>query len=231
MKVSIIEYPGSTNLAETKRVFADTYGLETKVVWHDAESLGKPDLVVLPGGFSYADCLRPGALAALSPASGMVKRFASKGGKVLGIGNGFQILCEVGVLPGCLLVNEAGGFIGDLVDLAVSSSESSLTDGFESQEKLKIPLACYYGRYWADRRELSELEESSRVVCRYVDRYGDFDEENTFNSSSNGIAGIVSRDGNVLGLMPHPERALDSIHSSQDGKVVFDSVLSSFGIN
>ncbi len=231
MKVSIIEYPGSTNLAETKRVFSDRYGLETKVVWHEAESLGTPDLVVLPGGFSYADCLRPGALAALSPASGMVKRFASKGGKVLGIGNGFQILCEVGVLPGCLLVNETGGFLGTLVNLVVSESESSLTQGFKSEEKIKIPLACYFGRYWADRRALSELEDSSRVVCRYVDEYGDFDEENTFNASSRGIAGVVSRDGNALGIMPHPERAFDSIHLSQDGKLIFDSILSSFGIN
>ncbi len=226
MKVAIVEYPGSTSFKETKRVFSEIEPCETYSVWHSEESLRDPDLVVVPGGFSFGDYLRPGALARLSPASGLVKRFASKGGKVIGIGNGFQLLCELELLPGALLSNSSLSFDSSEVFLRVEKSDSEFTVGCEQKEPVQIPIGCYFGRYWADKRSLKDLEENGKIFLRYVNQYGDFDPDNTYNNSAKGIAGILSRHGNVLGMMPHPERAFDSFHVSTAGRDMLKKVIS-----
>jgi len=229
MKVALIEYPGSTGFKETFRIFSELAPCEPYGIWHAEESLKDPDLVVVPGGFAYGDYLRPGALAKLSPASGLVKRFATKGGKVVGIGNGFQLLCELGLLPGALLSNSSLCFDSSEVHLKVEKAESELTAGFERKEPIQIPLGCYFGRYWADKRALKELEENGKIFLRYVNKYGDFDPDNTYNDSAKGIAGILSRHGNVLGMMPHPERAFESYHVSTHGRELLEHVVSNLG--
>lgn len=223
MKVCIIDYPGSSAKAETKKIF-EALGSQVEIVWHQEESLGSPDLVVLPGGYSYGDCLRPGALAKSSPASGLAKRFASKGGRVLGIGNGFQILTESGVLPGALLANEEG-FLSDLVNIKIKSKDNSFTKNLD-KELIKLPLACYFGRYWVDGRTLQEIEDNEQIAFRYVDQFGDYHAENPFNNSSRGVAGLLNRNKNVLGVMVRPERATKDFHASKDGLELFKSILS-----
>ena len=226
MRVAIGRYPGTTCHLETKRAF-DLLGIatETYFVWHEERDLNNPDLVILPGGYSYNDQVRPGALATRSPLSGLVKRFSEKGGPVIGIGNGFQILSAMGLLTGELLENPSTSFCKEKVHVRIENTENLIFKNQKAGEILKLPLACYHGRYWTDRRSLKEMEEQGRVVLRYVDEFGEYEKEDSHTGSFNSIAGIVNRDRNVLGMMVHPERAIEEIHSSTDGKKLLNIVL------
>jgi phosphoribosylformylglycinamidine synthase len=183
------------------------------------------DVVVLPGGFSYGDYLRAGAIARFSPIMTEVAAHARRGGPVIGICNGFQIACEAGLLPGALMRNASLKYICEPVRLRVENSETLFTDRYERGQILRIPIAHGEGRYTADPETIERLEDEGRVVFRYVNAAGEINEASNPNGSLNAIAGIVSAEGNVLGMMPHPERAVEAIVGSSDGLGVFQSML------
>lgn len=226
MKVAVIQYPGSHGADDACYAYQQLLGQEPYKVWHQDEDLKAPDVVVVPGGYSFGDYLRPGALAKASPISGAVRKFAQDGGPVLGIGNGFQILCELGLLPGSLLANQNGKFMNTLVTLSVESTINPFTKNLTPNTTLKLPVANYFGRYYADRRTLRDLEDKNHIAFRYTTEEGDPTLPDNFNGSLSSIAGIISRHGNVLGLMPHPERAIEEFMGSCDGLNVLKSVLS-----
>lgn len=198
MKVSIIVFPGSNCEHDAEHVYKELLGCETSLIWHREQDLQNPDVVVLPGGFSYGDYLRTGAMAKLSPAMKEVSKFAAKGGKLLGICNGFQILCESGLLPGVLLRNSKRKFCAKFVTLEVENTTSAFSKSFKKGEKITCPIAHGEGNYYADPEVLKEIEGNGQVVFRYQDNP---------NGSINNIAGISNKAGNIVGLMPHPERA------------------------
>ncbi len=214
MKVSVVVFPGTNCDHDVEHVFGTQLKAEVKPVWHRDRDLGSPDLVVLPGGFSYGDYLRTGALANLSPVMESVKSYAQAGGKVLGICNGFQILCESGLLPGVLLENVGRRFLSRFVHLRTEASQSFFTDGVSAGAVFACPIAHFQGNYFADEETLDELERNKQVVFRYCDAQGVVQHDNreiNVNGSCRSIAGICSREGNVVGLMPHPERATEAL--------------------
>jgi phosphoribosylformylglycinamidine synthase len=194
-------------------------------LWHKDHDLQGSDVIVLPGGFSYGDYLRAGAIARFSPVMQDVISFAKRGGPVLAICNGFQIACEAGLLPGALLRNANLKFVCEMVRLRVETNDTLFTNRYERGAVLRIPIAHGDGRYTADDATLDRLEGEGRVVFRYVGGPGDADEWWSPNGSMRSIAGIVNDAGNVLGLMPHPERVVDPLLGSEDGRGVFESVL------
>jgi phosphoribosylformylglycinamidine synthase len=196
-------------------------GRRAEFIWHDSDSLGDVDAVILPGGFSYGDYLRCGAIAKFSPVMKAVRRFAADGGIVLGVCNGFQILVESGLLPGALLRNAGLRFICREVRLRIETTDSPFTCAGSKGQILRFPIAHGEGRYYADERTLDELEAEDRVVFRYVGNP---------NGSIRDIAGVLSRERNVMGLMPHPERATEPLMGSSDGMVVFQSLVSSLAV-
>jgi phosphoribosylformylglycinamidine synthase len=195
-------------------VFGKLLSAEAYPVWHRDTDLETPDLVVLPGGFSYGDYLRTGALAKLSPVMQSVKDFASKGGRVLGICNGFQILCEAGLLPGVLLENVGRRFLSQFVHIKTEKSVGFFTSGIEPGKVITCPIAHFQGNYYADEATLKEIEANGQVVFRYSDAQGNVapdDRSANVNGSCHAIAGISNKAGNVVGLMPHPERAAEAL--------------------
>jgi phosphoribosylformylglycinamidine synthase subunit PurQ / glutaminase len=218
MKFGVIVFPGSNCDHDAWYAIEHNLGHPAEMIWHDSASLGSVDAVVLPGGFSYGDYLRCGAIAKFSPVMRAVRRFAADGGLVMGICNGFQILVECGLLPGALIRNRNLKFICREVRLRVESTESPFTQAAEKGQVLRMPIAHGEGCYYADEHTLDELEAESRVVLRYVDNP---------NGSLRDIAGIVNRERNVLGVMPHPERATEPLMGSSDGLVIFQSVAQS----
>jgi phosphoribosylformylglycinamidine synthase len=194
-------------------------------LWHKGHDLQNADVVILPGGFSYGDYLRPGAIARFSPIMTEVVAHARRGGPVLGICNGFQIACEAGLLPGALLRNESLKFVSELVSLRVEQPDTLFTNRYREGQVIRVPIAHGDGRYTADDATLDRLEGDGRVVFRYVSSRGDADEWWSPNGSMRAIAGIVSAEGNVLGMMPHPERAVDALLGSADGAPLFASIL------
>jgi len=190
------------------------------MVWHEEASLDGIDAVVVPGGFSYGDYLRAGAIARFAPVMDAVREFADGGGPVLGICNGFQVLCEAGLLPGALLPNDGLRFLCRQVDLEVVSNESAFTDGLEIGETLSVPVKHMSGRYFAPAGVLDELDARGQVVLRYAPGQNP-------NGSSRDIAGVVNERGNVMGLMPHPEHAVDPLTGSDDGLKLFAAVAKS----
>jgi len=225
MKFAVVTFPGSNCDYDAYRAIVDTLGEEAVYVWHKDHDLQGADVVILPGGFSYGDYLRPGAIARFSPVMREVVDHARKGGPVIGICNGFQVACEAGLLPGALLRNESLQFISAPVTLRVENDDTLFSSGYEHGQVITLPIAHGDGRYTADAPTLAELEGSGRVVFRYSDATGAVTESANPNGSVNSIAGIVSADGNVLGMMPHPERALDERLGSSDGVGLFESVL------
>lgn len=214
MKIAVVVFPGTNCDQDIEHVFGKLLKAETVRVWHRDTDLQKADLVVLPGGFSYGDYLRTGALAKLSPVMKSIQSFAGDGGKVLGICNGFQILCESGLLPGVLLENVGRRFLSRFVHMRVDSTRSFFTAGLSRGEVITCPIAHFQGNYFADEATVRELEENNQVVFRYCDAAGaqaDADISVNVNGSIHSIAGICSRDGNVVGLMPHPERAVETL--------------------
>ena len=210
MKVGVVVFPGSNcefDVVEGVRAA----GGDAQLVWHGDASLGDVDAVVLPGGFAHGDYLRPGAIARFSPVMGAVAEFARGGGPVLGICNGFQVLTEAGLLPGALQKNAGLKFLCRTVDVRVDSTNSVLTSGADAGRVLRLPINHFEGNYTCDSNTLDELRAEGRVILRYVDNP---------NGATDDIAGICSAGGNVVGLMPHPERASDTLLGSTDGLVL-----------
>ena len=216
MKFGVVVFPGSN--CDHDAFFAVTHNLgeSAEFIWHDAASLPNVDAVILPGGFSYGDYLRCGAIAKFSPVMAAVKNFARDGGLVLGICNGFQILVECGMLPGALVRNAGLKFVCRSVDLRIETSDSPFTSAAEKGTKVSFPVAHGEGCYVADEYTLDELEAEDRVTFRYLDNP---------NGSQRNIAGILNRERNVMGLMPHPERATEPLMGSMDGLCVFQSMV------
>ena len=225
MKFGIVTFPGSNCDYDAYRAVVDGIGEEAVFLWHKDHDLQASDVVILPGGFSYGDYLRPGAIARFSPIMREVVSFANRGGPVIAICNGFQIACEAGLLPGALLRNETLKFVSELVSLRVESTDTLFSNRYEPGQVLRIPIAHGDGRYTADQQTVDRLEGEGRVVFRYIGGPGDADEWWSPNGSMRAIAGIVNDAGNVLGMMPHPERAVDSLLGSSDGLGIFESVL------
>ncbi|HEY3824292.1 MAG TPA: phosphoribosylformylglycinamidine synthase subunit PurQ [Bryobacteraceae bacterium] len=222
MKVGIVVFPGSNCDHDAwyaiNRNVPRSLQSEAEFIWHDSTDLSKVDAVLLPGGFSYGDYLRCGAIARFSPVMNAVKKFAVAGGTVMGICNGFQILVEAGLLPGALLRNQDLKFVCREVTLRTETADSPFTATLRKGQLLHMPVAHGEGRYFADEHTLDTLEAEDRVAFRYVDNP---------NGSMRDIAGILNRERNVLGMMPHPERACDSLMGSAEGLGIFESLLSS----
>lgn len=219
MKAGVVVFPGSNCDSDCFHVLNDVAGIDTVYIWHKEERLPDVDLLVLPGGFSYGDYLRPGAMAALSPIMKDVRRFADDGGLLVGICNGFQVLCEAGLLPGVLLRNTSMKFICRWVDVTVEQ-ETVFTRGLKGKV-LRMPIAHAEGNYYADSDTFKSLYENNQIVFKYTE---------DVNGSMDRIAGIINRKGNVLGMMPHPERCSEEILGATDGLYIFMSALNSLGV-
>ena len=224
MKFGVIVFPGSNCDHDAYHVISKHVGQPVDFIWHRDTELSSYDAVIIPGGFSYGDYLRAGALARFSPVMNSVKKFADKGGFVLGICNGFQILCEAGLLPGALIRNRDLHFICEHVYVRTETSDSPFTNELTSGTVLRIPIAHAEGNYVCDDATLAELHREDRVVFRYCDREGNVTTEANPNGARDNIAGICSSGRNVLGLMPHPERACEDLLGSNDGRDIFRSL-------
>jgi phosphoribosylformylglycinamidine synthase len=227
MQFGVVVFPGSNCDHDAWYALGTVLGQKVRLLWHQSEDLEQCDAVILPGGFSYGDYLRTGAIARFSPVMRAVERFAQRGGLVLGICNGFQILCEAGLLPGALLRNKGLRFICKQVHIRVETVETPFTAAAELGQVLRMPIAHAEGSYFCDPATLAELERDARIVFRYVTSDGRIAEEANPNGSLENIAGICSRERNVVGLMPHPERAAEGILGSADGAVVLRSMIAS----
>jgi phosphoribosylformylglycinamidine synthase I len=226
MKFGIVTFPGSNCDYDAYHAVVDALGEEAVYLWHKDHDLRGSDVIILPGGFSYGDYLRVGAIARFSPIMREVVAHAERGAPVLAICNGFQIACEAGLLPGALLRNASLRFVCEAVRLRVENTDTQFTNRYADGQLITIPIAHGDGRYTADADTLARIEGEGRIVFRYVGGPGDADEWWSPNGSMNAIAGIVSSAGNVLGMMPHPERAVDDLLGSSDGLGVFESILS-----
>lgn len=228
LKIGIIVFPGSNCDHDAHYAAGTILQQEARLIWHKEGSLGDVDVVILPGGFSYGDYLRCGAIARFSPIMKDVVRFAHAGGVVVGICNGFQILTEAGLLPGVLLRNESLQFVCNYVNLRVENAETRFTSRCQTGEVLRIPIAHGDGNYFTDDETLKRLEDNRQIVFRYCDEQGAITSASNPNGSLKNIAGIVSERGNILGMMPHPERAVEKILGSTDGLKIFHSLVDSF---
>ncbi len=224
MKAGVVIFPGS-NCDRDAFEALKLLGYQVDYIWHQETNLKGLDLVVLPGGFSYGDYLRAGAIARFSPVMREVVKFANKGGKVLGICNGFQILTEAGLLPGALLRNESLRFVCKYVTVRVENKNTAFTHKVTVERPLRIPIAHGEGNYFVDDDTLAEMKANQQIIFRYVDEKGEPTPEANPNGSRENIAGIINRQGNVLGMMPHPERAVEHILGSEDGRYIFESLL------
>lgn len=227
MNFAVIQFPGSNCDQDCITSINGMVGAGASYVWHKESSLEGFDAVVVPGGFSYGDYLRCGAIARFSPIMTAVKEFAARGGTVLGICNGFQILCETGLLPGALVRNRDLHFICEHVRVRVEIQDTRFTKATWTGTVLRIPIAHGEGCYFADPETLASLERNQQILLRYCDDRGRATAEANPNGSLANIAGIRNREGNVFGLMPHPERACDPLLGSTDGRVIFESILAS----
>jgi phosphoribosylformylglycinamidine synthase subunit PurQ / glutaminase len=225
MKFGIVVFPGSNCDYDTYRAIVDVLGEEATYLWHKDHDLAGSDVIILPGGFSYGDYLRAGAIARFSPIMSEVAAHAQRGAPVLCICNGFQIACEAHLLPGALLRNASLKFVSEPVRMRVENTDTLFTNRYEKGQILTMPVAHGDGRYTASEQELDRLEGEGRVVLRYVSSGGETDEYWSPNGSMRAIAGIVNDAGNVMGLMPHPERAVDELLGSNDGTGIFESML------
>jgi len=225
MKFGIVTFPGSNCDYDTFQAVVETLGEEAVMLWHKDHDLQGSDVIILPGGFSYGDYLRPGAIARFSPIMREVVEHADRGGPVIGICNGFQIACEAGLLPGALLRNASLKFVCAPIHLRVESSDSLFTSRYERGQAIVLPIAHGDGRFSADDDTLDRLEGEGQVVFRYAPSALEAQEAYNPNGSMRDIAGIVNGAGNVLGMMPHPERAVDALLGSADGLPLFESIL------
>lgn len=223
MKVSVITFPGSNCDHDAYEAFASR-GHDARLIWHKDTDLQEPDIVILPGGFSYGDYLRCGALARFSPIVKELYRYAEKGGLVMGFCNGFQILTEAGLLPGALMLNRGLKFICKHQYLRVESANSPFTGSIVPGSILDIPIAHKEGSYYIDSDGLKKLKDNDQILFRYCDEHGNVNDRTNPNGALDSIAGIVNEKRNVLGMMPHPERAATDTVVSQDGKHIFSAI-------
>jgi len=229
VQFGIVTFPGSNCDHDAYHATKHVLRQEARFIWHEEESVGDVDVVVIPGGFSYGDYLRSGAIARFSPVMQDVVRFAEDGGLVLGICNGFQILCEAGLLPGTLLRNESLRFVSKPTTLRVENNETPFTEAFDEGQVVTFPVAHGEGRYFADEDVLDRLEADDRVLFRYSTPDGAISAEANPNGSARNIGGIVNENGNVCGLMPHPERCVEELIEGTDGRLIFESLIEHVG--
>jgi phosphoribosylformylglycinamidine synthase I len=228
LKFGVVVFPGSNCDYDAYHALKGVLRQPTTFLWHKDHNLQGVDCVILPGGFSYGDYLRAGAIAKFSPLMREVREFAGRGGLVLGICNGFQVLLELGLLPGAMLRNKNLKFLCEHVHLRVENAETRFSGQARRGQVLRIPIAHFDGNYFAPPEQVRELEKNRQVVFRYVDARGRATAAANVNGSAAAIAGIVNRDGNVLGMMPHPERASEAILGSEDGRIIFESIIQSW---
>ncbi|MBX7186995.1 MAG: phosphoribosylformylglycinamidine synthase subunit PurQ [Vicinamibacteria bacterium] len=223
MKVGVVVFPGSNCDHDTQRVFGEVLGQDARFLWHKDSDLQGAEAIVIPGGFSYGDYLRTGAIARFSPVMNSVKAFAEKGGRVLGICNGFQILQEAGMLDGAMLRNRHVKFLSQRVHIRVEAADTAATKGLKQGEVMAMPIAHGDGNLYLDDESLARVEAESRVVFRYCEPDGRVTDEANVNGSLNAIAGICNASRNVVALMPHPERASEAILGSDQGRKILEA--------
>jgi phosphoribosylformylglycinamidine synthase len=228
MNFAVVQFPGSNCDQDVVHVLRNVLEHSAQLLWHKDDSLGGADAVVIPGGFSYGDYLRTGAIARFSPVMKAIQEFASQGGYVLGICNGFQILCEAGLLPGALIRNRSLQFRCENVLLETLTANSPFTNSIPTGKLLRVPIAHGEGCYFADDATLASLRENEQILWRYVDASGKPTDGSNPNGSLENIAGICNTGRNVAGLMPHPERASEDILGCADGRVIFESLVAAF---
>jgi phosphoribosylformylglycinamidine synthase len=225
MNFAVLQFPGSNCDQDAVHVLKNVLGHSARLLWHKEHSLGDADAVVIPGGFSYGDYLRTGAIARFSPAMRSVQTFAANGGLVLGICNGFQILCEAGLLPGALIRNRSLQFRCESIFLKAATSDSPFTNQIPAGKLLRLPIAHGEGCYFADDETREKLRANQQILWRYVDAQGEATETANPNGSLDNVAGICNEQRNVAGLMPHPERASEGILGCADGRLIFESLI------
>ena len=224
-KVGVLVFPGSNCDYDAYYGVKKVLGQDAEFVWHKDKKLRYYDAIVIPGGFSYGDYLRAGAIARFSPVMDSLVEYVKNGNPVIGICNGFQILVEMNLLPGALIPNDHLKFRCDDINLKVINNETRFTSRFEENEVITMPIAHQSGNYYAEDKVIEELEQENRIVFKYCDKTGNITEEANPNGSIKNIAGILNKEGNVLGMMPHPERAMEPILQSTDGADIFKSLL------
>ena len=229
-KFGVIVFPGSNCDHDSYNVIKHVLGQSCEFVWHEDVNLSGFDCIIIPGGFSYGDYLRTGAIASLSPIMDSVEKFASRGGPVIGTCNGFQILVEAGLLPGVLIRNSSLMFVCRWVNIRVENNQTVFTGNLKAGDVLRMPVAHGEGSYYCTGDVLKSLEENSQIVFRYCDGEGRVTQESNPNGSVENIAGICNKAGNVLGMMPHPERCSEDILGGSDGRFIFESVVSWLGL-
>jgi phosphoribosylformylglycinamidine synthase subunit PurQ / glutaminase len=230
LKVAVVRFPGSNCDLDTMRALKSVRGVVPDLVWHEDSSVSRYDAVILPGGFSFGDYLRAGAIAARSPALGRISKLADRGLPILGICNGFQTLTEAGLLPGALLRNSSLRFVCKWVTVKVENPRTRFTRGIRQGQVLRMPIAHNEGRYAAPEEELAALESQGSIAFRYCDPTGRVTRLSNPTGTTSGIAGVSNREGNVVGLMPHPERAADKVlspYGTDDGRLLFEALLRS----
>ncbi len=225
MKFGVVVFPGSNCDYDTFHVLRDVFDKETTFLWHKDHDLKNCDCIVLPGGFSYGDYLRSGAIARFSPLIQEITEFAQKGGIILGICNGFQVLLELGLIPGVMLRNKNLKFLCQHIHIRIENDQTPFTRSSKAGQILKIPIAHFDGNYYATPETLVELKKNDQIVFRYSDPDGSISEMANVNGSMENIAGLMNLDRNVLGMMPHPERASEALLGSADGKIIFESII------
>jgi len=224
-KFGVVVFPGSNCDHDTYYVLRKIIDVDVVFLWHKQSTLDDCDVIILPGGFSYGDYLRTGAIARFSPIMNEIINFANKGGFVFGICNGFQILLEAGLLPGVMVRNESLNFVCKDVYLKIENNDTVLTKGINDKASLKIPVAHGEGNYFADKNTLNELEANRQIVFKYCSNDGSITKTANPNGSVLNIAGIINKRGNVLGMMPHPERSSDSVLGKTDGNLIFKALV------
>ena len=224
LKFGVVVFPGSNCDHDAYYSLKKVLGFDVEFLWHKDTALKNCDVIILPGGFSYGDYLRTGAIARFSPIMNKVIDFAEQGGKVIGICNGFQILLEAGLLPGVMLKNKSLQFVCKDVYLAVANDDTIYTKGISKNKVIKLPVAHGEGNYFADEETLKTLVENNQIVFKYSSKDGSVSEEINPNGSTVGIAGIINKRGNVLGMMPHPERACNPVLGKTDGSIIFQAL-------
>lgn len=229
MKFGIIIFPGTWSDRDTFKALSNVMDYDSNYIWHNERNIDNYDCIVIPGGFSYGDYLRCGAIAKFSPIMDSVKQHAKKGKPVIGICNGFQILCESGLLPGALVANQSMQFKCEWVNLKIENRKSIFTNKIElTQNILKIPISHGEGNYIVEKDILKSIKDNNQIIFKYSDKYGKITDASNPNGSIDNIAGITNKKGNIMGMMPHPEKAAELILGSEDGKLIFQSLVGNY---